>query len=123
MIALIFAIGILVGAMGGILMKMGSAHLGVVHLDSFHQSVMVLLKVFTDLTILSGMALYFLSALIWLYLLTKLDISFVQPILALTYVVTPILAIIFLGESIPALRWVGILVIIIGVFIVAKTSA
>jgi drug/metabolite transporter (DMT)-like permease len=68
------------------------------------------------------MVLYFLSAVIWSYLLTKLDISFVQPILALTYVATPVLAIIFLGEQVPLMRWVGISIIILGVFVVARSS-
>jgi drug/metabolite transporter (DMT)-like permease len=63
-----------------------------------------------------------MSAVIWSYLLTKLDISFVQPILALTYVITPLLAIFFLREHVPALRWVGICIIILGVYIVARTA-
>ena len=78
---------------------------------------------FTDITVLSGMTLYFLSAVVWLYLLTKLEISLVQPILALTYVITPILAIIFLGENVPPLRWIGIGVVIIGVFLIARSAA
>ena len=71
---------------------------------------------------MGGMALYFLSAASWLFLLTKLDISFVQPILALTYVVTPILAVFFLGESVPPLRWVGIAVVVVGVYLIARTA-
>lgn len=122
MIPLIFAVGIAVGAFGGILMKIGVGHLGLVQIDSLQQMFSFLFKLFTDLTTLSGMFLYFLSAVIWSYLLTKLDISLVQPILALTYVVTPILAIIFLRENVPLLRWVGILIIIVGVFVVARSS-
>lgn len=122
MIPLIFAIGIIVGAVGGILMKIGAAHIGPVQIDSFQQLFTFLFKLFTDLTTLSGMGLYFLSAVIWSYLLTKLEISFVQPILALTYVATPILAIIFLREQVPLMRWVGILIIIVGVFVVARSS-
>jgi len=123
MIPLIFALGITVGAFGGILMKIGAGHLGAVEINSFQQLFTFLFRLFTDPTTLSGMVLYFLSAVIWSYLLTKLDISFVQPILALTYVATPILAILILGEQVPAMRWVGISIIILGVFVVARTAS
>lgn len=110
------------GALGGILMKMGATQIGHVEVNSLTQLIAYLIKLFTNFYSLSGVVLYFFSAVVWSYLLTKLDISFVQPILALTYVVTPILAIVLLNEQIPLLRWIGISVIILGVFIVARTS-
>lgn len=122
MIPLIFLFGITVGAIGGILMKIGATQIGHVEINSFWQLIEFLIKLFTNIQSLLGIFLYFLSAVTWSYLLTKLDISFVQPILALTYVVTPILAIIILGEHVPAMRWVGILIIIAGVFLVARSA-
>lgn len=122
MIALIFMVGIFIGASGGILMKLGANSIGHVQIQSFTQLVEYLLKLFTNPQSLIGVVLYFLSAVIWSYLLTKLDISFVQPILALTYVVTPIMAIYILHEHVPPMRWLGIFVIILGVFIVARTA-
>lgn len=123
MIAIIFFFGIVLGACGGIFMKLGATHIGHTEIHSFIQLFEYLLKLFTNFASLAGIALYFLSAVIWSYLLTKLDISFVQPILALTYVVTPILAIFFLKEHVSPVRWAGILIIIIGVFVVAKSAA
>ena len=122
MIPLIFAFGIAMGAFGGILMKIGATHMGIIHINSFPDLIAFLFKLFTEPASLAGVVLYFLSAVVWSYLLTKLDISFVQPILALTYVVTPILAILILGEHVTLMRWVGIAVIIIGVVIVARSS-
>ena len=122
MIAIIFIVGITIGAMGSILLKIGAGHLGHIEIGSFQQMIQFVFRLLTDLTALAGMTMYFLSGLIWSYLLTKLDISFVQPILALTYVATPILAIVLLGEHVPLLRWVGIAVIVLGVVIVARTS-
>lgn len=123
MTALIFLFGILMGAFGGILMKIGATHIGHVQIHSLSQLLSYLVKLFTNPESLAGVFLYFLSAVIWSYLLTKLDISFVQPILALTYVVTPILAILLLHEHVVPMRWAGIFVIIVGVFIVARTAA
>ena len=120
---ILFIVGITFGAVGAILMKLGAGNLGDVQLNSV-TGVMDFFRGFlTNFTIMGGMALYFLSAVTWLYLLTKLDVSYVQPILALTYVVTPILAILFLGETVPPLRWVGIVIVMAGVFIVARAQS
>lgn len=122
MIPFIFLLGISVGAFGGILMKIGAGHIGPIQINSFADLFTFLTKLFTDVTNLVGMFLYFCSAVIWSYLLTKLDISVVQPVLALTYVATPILAFFILGENIPIMRWVGIAIIIVGVVVVARSS-
>ena len=122
-IVAIFVLSILFGAVGALLMKVGAGQMGAIQLDSSQAVINFLAKMFASPTILGGMALYFFSAALWLYLLTKLDISVVQPVLALTYVATPILAIFFLSEEVPPIRCLGILIIIFGVFIVARTAA
>ena len=119
---ILFAMSILFGAVGALLMKIGAGQMGTIRLDSAQEIIHFLIKMFTSPTVVGGMIFYFSSAVIWLYLLTKLDISVVQPVLALTYVATPILAIIFLGEGVPLMRWFGILIIICGVFVVARTA-
>ena len=121
-IPLIFFISITFGALGAILMKLGASHLGVIEFNSVQAVFKFILKLFTNFTILSGMFLYFLSAVAWTFLLTKLDISYVQPILSLTYLLTPILSFLIIGEHVPLARWVGIGIIIIGVYVIAKTS-
>jgi drug/metabolite transporter (DMT)-like permease len=120
---ILFAMSILFGAVGALLMKVGAGQIGTIRLDTVQEILGFLGKMFTNITILGGMSMYFISAALWLYLLTKLDVSVVQPILALTYVVTPILAIFVIGEGVPATRWVGIMVIILGVFLVARTAS
>ncbi len=123
MLPLIFAFGILAGAFGGICMKIGAELLGRVDINSIQSFIHFLVRLFTDIPSLSGIFLYFVSAMTWAYLLTKLELSFVQPILALTYVVTPVLAILIIGETVPTVRWIGILIFILGVYIVARTSS
>jgi drug/metabolite transporter (DMT)-like permease len=119
----LFIVAISFGAVGALLMKAGAGSLGNIQLHSVVEVADFFRKFLTNLTVMGGLALYFLSAVAWLYLLTKFPISYVQPILALTYVVTPILAIIFLHEPVPPLRWIGITVIVFGVFLVARTAA
>lgn len=122
MVAITFFVGILMGALGGILMKVGATKIGQLEINSVGQLVHYIFVLLTNPYSLAGILLYFMSAVVWSYLLIKLDISFVQPILALTYVVTPILAIFILKEHVPMIRWLGIAVIIMGVYIVARTA-
>lgn len=118
-----FAIGITIGSAGGILMKFGASQVGQLSVYSLAGFLEYSFRLFSNWAVLLGFMAYFGSGVIWTYLLSRLPVSFVQPILALTYVLTPILAVIFLNESVPTLRWVGILIIIIGVVIVARSAS
>jgi drug/metabolite transporter (DMT)-like permease len=110
----LFASGILLGSAGGVLLKYGAGSL-----PKFEPTLAYAVAFISNIYILGGFFLYLIPALIWTYLLSKLPVSVVQPVLALTYVVTPILATLFLKESVPMLRWFGILIIVCGVGIVA----
>lgn len=81
----------------------------------------ILLNIILNKYIIIWLFLYFIPATIWIYLLSKMPISFLQPILSLTYVITPLFALLFLKEPVPTLRWIGIFIIILGVFIVSKS--
>lgn len=69
-----------------------------------------------------GLAFYTLSLFIWLQILTKADVSLAYPIIiSLTFIIVTIGASILLGESITFFRIIGIVLIIIGVFFIAKS--
>ncbi len=123
MLIIIFIVGILIGSLGGIVMKMGAAQMGHVQVSTLPQMVGYVFKLLSNPLSFTGLAMYFLAGVIWSYLLIKLDISFVQPILALTYVITPILAIFLLHEHVTLMRWLGIVIVICGVLVVARTAS
>lgn len=110
--------GIVAGAFGANLLKRGLVQV------EFHQlfSLNTITGVFTNSSILLGLFLYLIPTVIIMYLLTKYPVSFVQPFLALTYVITPIIAFIWLKEEISLMRIIGISIIIIGVIFVAKSQ-
>lgn len=68
-----------------------------------------------------GLTLYVVSAVVYLTILSKAEISYVYPMIAIGYVITAFLAKMYFNESITALRWVGILLILGGVFLIAKS--
>lgn len=70
--------------------------------------------------ILLALCLYAGTTILWLYILSKVDISFAYPIQALAFPVVLILASLIFQETIPLNRWIGVGIIFIGVFIITR---
>ncbi len=73
--------------------------------------------------VLLGLACYGIGALAWIAVLSRLDLSYAYPFLALNFVLITLVASLFLGESIPTLRWLGITVICVGILLIARSTA
>lgn len=101
---------VILGAIGQILMKIGTTKIQI-----------SIINLFTNPHILSGLSLYALSAIIWIFAISKVQLSVAYPMAALGYVVVFILSYFLLGESIPIIRIIGLFTIIIGVVIIAKS--
>jgi len=71
--------------------------------------------------ILAGLACYVVSVVVWVIGLSKVPVSIAYPMLSIGYVVNAIAAYYLLGEQVTPLRFAGIGVIIVGVFIVARS--
>ena len=82
-----------------------------------------LFRLITSPYVLAGLACYVVSVGVWLVVLSRTEVSVAYPLLSLGYIVTAVAGIYFLGEHVTALRWVGIGVIMIGVYIVSKSAA
>lgn len=108
-------IGVLMSAAGGILLKVGA-----VQVQYDNGAVEIIRQVIFNWGIAVGALMYFIPVLIWIFLLKKVELSLLQPLFSLVYVITPILAGVFLNESVSAGRWMGIGVILIGVVIVVR---
>ncbi|HXU40953.1 MAG TPA: EamA family transporter [Burkholderiales bacterium] len=71
--------------------------------------------------ILAGLACYVVSVVVWVVALAKVPVSMAYPMLSIGYVVNAIAAYYLLGETVTPMRLAGIGVIIVGVFIVARS--
>lgn len=69
-----------------------------------------------------GLFVFILNFFIWITILSRIDLSVAFPVGSTSYILVPILAMIFLHETISPLRWVGIALIIIGIHFVAKSA-
>src|SRR5947207_2615325 len=65
-----------------------------------------------------GLALFGISALFWLVVLSKVDLSFAYPFVGLSYIIIVLVARVILHEHVPSLRWVGVALVALGIAVV-----
>jgi drug/metabolite transporter (DMT)-like permease len=70
----------------------------------------------------AALVMYGLQFLNWMRVLSHADLSFAQPITALSYVSVGACSIMFLHESITPVRALGTLLILLGVWFISQTS-
>ena len=70
----------------------------------------------------AGLALFGLSAFVWLAVLSRAALSFAYPFAALTYVVI-VLYDTIRGEAVTGLRWGGVALIVAGIVLVSRTPS
>ena len=71
--------------------------------------------------VLIGIVLFTASALLWMLVLSKVELSYAYPALSLSYVFTVIGAWLLFNENLNALRIAGIIVICAGVYALSKS--
>ena len=60
--------------------------------------------------------------ILWSLVLSKIDLSVAVPIASFSYILVPVVSIIFLHEKISAARWWGVSFVILGVVLVSLSS-
>lgn len=81
----------------------------------------VFVSIMTSSYIWLGIACLIASFIAYMLVLTWADYSYVQPASAFSYAVVAALGYFILGETVNPLRWTGILIICVGVFVVGHT--
>lgn len=97
-------------ATGQILFKFGS-------LGKNIGSIVDIIKLFFTPIVFIALCLYACTTGLWLYILSKVPISFAYPIQALAFPLVLVVSMFLFKEIIPMSRWLGVALICIGVFI------
>lgn len=71
--------------------------------------------------VLGGLALYFLSALLWLLVLARIEVSLAYPFVAMGFILTMLLGWWVHGDQLSVARVAGTLLIAVGVAVVARS--
>lgn len=72
-------------------------------------------------SLLAGIVLYGLSTLVYFYVLGRSHLSWAYSMGGLSYIFTVVLSPIVLGETVPLLRWAGVLIIVIGIALIGMS--
>lgn len=115
-------LSITAGVVGQTLLKLGVNHASATAVADGGPAGLIGM-IATEPLVLMGLACYVLAALTWIAALTRLDLSVAYPFLALNFVLVALSSWLILGETVPLLRWLGILVICVGILLVARSAA
>lgn len=80
------------------------------------------LAMLADPWVLSGLAGAFLASIAYMLALEKLPLSYAYPLMALSFVIVPVAAVMVFGGRIPLLQAVGLCLIVLGVSLSAMAK-
>jgi multidrug transporter EmrE-like cation transporter len=112
--------GVLLNAGAQLLLKAGVAPLGALSVDA-GTLLATGARVLSQWPIVAGLACYVLSVAVWLVALSRIEVSVAYPMLSLGYVVNAVAAYWLFGEALGPMRFAGIAIILVGVYVVARS--
>jgi len=119
---IILLIGLSFESIGVVMLKKGMGKIGDVKEISVSEVARVVKAGVTNGSVLLGVffeALFFATLLI---LMSRSDISLLWPLTGLSFVFATIAAIIFLGEKVSPMRWVGVALIVVGAIVISYSE-
>jgi drug/metabolite transporter (DMT)-like permease len=84
--------------------------------------VRLLARIVSTPLVVLGLLTYFVSALGWVFILSRVDLSFAYPFLGLSYAGVTAGAVFIMGERFTARQWIGLGAVVLGVVLVAATG-
>jgi multidrug transporter EmrE-like cation transporter len=112
--------GVMLNAAAQLLLKAGARAISDVAL-SFANSATLIERISLNPPILGGLACYVVSVVFWILALSRVDVSIAYPMLSVGYVVNALAAWLLFSEQLTASRVAGIGIIIVGVWLVARS--
>jgi multidrug transporter EmrE-like cation transporter len=112
--------GVMLNAVAQLLLKAGVKAVG--HFDYSAANVLPIgIKLATQWPIIGGLSCYVISVVVWILALSRVEVSIAYPMLSLGYVVNALAAWYFFDEMMSPQRLAGIGIILIGVYVLART--
>ena len=106
---------------GNVLLSKGMKTVSPIRLHSFSDFLQLCVRVFTSPFIWLGIGFLLMFFVSYLLVLSWADYSFVQPASATSFAVVALLGHFALKEQVSAIRWLGVIVICLGVLAVGNT--
>lgn len=106
---------------GQLLLKSGMAEVGRIGAGDLAYYRVMFTKAALEPRVVIGLTLYVISAVFWLVVLSRVDLSFAYPFAGLGYVVVVLVSWLALNETVGPLRWVGSVLICLGVILISRS--
>jgi len=107
---------VIIGVFGQLFMKRGVNSIGNIDLKELFSPR--IFSIVLQRYVFLGITLYILASIIWLAVLSKAELSFAYPLIGIGYIFTSVLAWLFFGEKLTLIRFLGILLICSGVYLI-----
>lgn len=107
------------GTFGDLLSAQGMAEHGEIQSFKLHGLARIVRFIFTHKVVIAGIASNAVSFVSMLALLSVAPLSFAVPATALSYIFKTILARPMLGEYVTARRWMGVVLVSIGIILIS----
>jgi drug/metabolite transporter (DMT)-like permease len=112
---------VIFGPLGNVLLGKGMKQIGPVTSLAPEEILHAFVHIFSSETIWLGLGSLITFFMAYMLVLSWADYSYVQPASSFAYVVVALLAHFVLNEAVTPLRWLGVLIICVGVFVVGYT--
>lgn len=109
---LLLAVSMLLSVTGQLLLKKG-----VISSSLSFELIPILRTIFSPFIIL-GLSSYALSAIFWLFVLQRFQLSVAYPALSLTYILIVLLGFFFFKEPVTTAKILGVILVVSGVFLI-----
>jgi uncharacterized membrane protein len=118
---LLISLMVIFGPLGNVLLGKGMKRIGTVSIGTIAGAVDLLSRVLTSGTIWLGIGSLITFFVAYMLVLSWADYSYVQPASSVAYGMVALLSHFMLHEVVTPTRWVGVLIICVGVLVVGYT--
>lgn len=118
---LLILVSVLMSSLAQIVLKAGMSSASVARSLSGGLQWSSVLSIATHPMVIGGLAIYFASALVWLLVLARVQVSLAYPFVGIGFVVTMVLGWWLQGDSVTPIRIVGTLLIASGVAVLSRS--
>lgn len=117
-VLVLIMLSVILNVGGQLFMKSGMKSVGMINLSQIIKPPTLFNVIFNPMIII-GVGLYVLASIVWLVILSRAELSYAYPMIGISYILTATLAWLIFKENMTVFRFMGISLIISGVYLIS----
>lgn len=114
----LLAVSVIFAVSGQLTLKSAMNEIGRIGRQQARNPMETVVKTVKEPKLWLGLALFGISSVFWLVVLSRVSLSIAYPLVGLSYIVVVFISRYFLHETVPAMRWLGVSVIAVGIALI-----